>query len=176
MGTDEVGAHRDLPMFEHTDLESNHIRLLRPVPREIDEEVLKFHLIHVPFNPAHDQPAAVKYAALSYEWGDKTLTRHIEVDGRKLDIHENLWTFLERLHRCWEPQEYIWTDAICINQKVLAEKSAQVGMMGRIFEHAAEVLVWLGHGDFKSAHHEFRERLERIYPSRSSGDFERSCS
>ncbi|KAK3984904.1 heterokaryon incompatibility protein-domain-containing protein [Cladorrhinum sp. PSN332] len=38
----------------------------------------------------------------------------------------------------------IWIDQICINQGDAAEKSHQVGLMGRIYSSAAEVLVWLG--------------------------------
>jgi hypothetical protein len=42
--------------------------------------------------------------------------------------------------------EYLWVDALCINQAdVHTERPQQVSLMGRIFESADEVLVWLGH-------------------------------
>jgi hypothetical protein len=38
----------------------------------------------------------------------------------------------------------VWIDQICIDQKSLAERSAQVKLMGEIYTRAANVLVWLG--------------------------------
>jgi hypothetical protein len=40
--------------------------------------------------------------------------------------------------------KYIWADAICIDQNNLAEKAAQVLMMGQIYARAERVIVWLG--------------------------------
>ena len=37
-----------------------------------------------------------------------------------------------------------WIDAICINQADMAERSSQVGSMGRIYSDATVVFVWLG--------------------------------
>jgi hypothetical protein len=39
---------------------------------------------------------------------------------------------------------WLWTDALCINQADLAEKSQQVKLMGEIYKVAVEVVVWLG--------------------------------
>lgn len=39
---------------------------------------------------------------------------------------------------------YIWIDAICINQQDLAERSAQVTIMGDIYRTAQMVAIWLG--------------------------------
>jgi hypothetical protein len=39
---------------------------------------------------------------------------------------------------------HLWVDAICINQKDLDERAAQVKIMGRIFSTANGVMVWLG--------------------------------
>jgi hypothetical protein len=41
----------------------------------------------------------------------------------------------------------LWTDAVCINQLDVDERSQQVAMMQRVFESAASVLIWLGEGD-----------------------------
>ena len=40
--------------------------------------------------------------------------------------------------------EFMWIDAICINQDDLAERSEQVSKMRTIYEGPEEVLVWLG--------------------------------
>ncbi|KAJ6789774.1 hypothetical protein PWT90_06479 [Aphanocladium album] len=43
--------------------------------------------------------------------------------------------------------KFIWADAVCINQSDMDEKSAQVGMMDRIYSNAVYVLAWLGPKD-----------------------------
>ncbi|PVH72592.1 ankyrin and HET domain-containing protein, partial [Cadophora sp. DSE1049] len=45
------------------------------------------------------------------------------------------------------PITLIWADAICINQNDVAEKSAQVTMMDRIYSSAVYVIAWLGPPD-----------------------------
>jgi hypothetical protein len=46
-----------------------------------------------------------------------------------------------------EKSRFIWIDAICIDQTNLAERSAQVIIMDKIYRQAAIVLVWLGKED-----------------------------
>ncbi|RSL73967.1 hypothetical protein CEP53_000556 [Fusarium sp. AF-6] len=41
----------------------------------------------------------------------------------------------------------LWVDAICINQSDLSEKTAQIGIMGRIYSQAHKVVIWLGPTD-----------------------------
>jgi hypothetical protein len=38
----------------------------------------------------------------------------------------------------------LWVDAVCINQLDPVEKGHQVAQMGRIYENAERVVVWLG--------------------------------
>jgi hypothetical protein len=38
----------------------------------------------------------------------------------------------------------MWVDQLCINQDDLVEKSAQVSLMGEIYQKAKRFLVWLG--------------------------------
>lgn len=47
-------------------------------------------------------------------------------------------------------ERLIWADAVCINQSDMDEKSAQVGMMDRIYNNAVYVLAWLGPKDAHS--------------------------
>ncbi|KAJ9659975.1 hypothetical protein H2198_002865 [Neophaeococcomyces mojaviensis] len=44
----------------------------------------------------------------------------------------------------------IWIDAICINQKDVAERSAQVRIMAEIYQQAFQVVIWLGEHDPQS--------------------------
>ncbi|KAH7402192.1 hypothetical protein DE146DRAFT_457811 [Phaeosphaeria sp. MPI-PUGE-AT-0046c] len=53
--------------------------------------------------------------------------------------------------------EYLWIDAICINQSDKEEKALQVAMMGEIYESAEHVAVWLGR-EFHD-HHDTTEDL-----------------
>jgi Heterokaryon incompatibility protein (HET) len=39
---------------------------------------------------------------------------------------------------------WIWIDALCIDQQNNSERNHQVRVMGKIYEMAIEVLVWLG--------------------------------
>ena len=59
----------------------------------------------------------------------------------------NLKEALDRLRKNgnpWMEHRYIWVDAICINQKDLAERRSQVLLMGEIYKRAESVIVWLG--------------------------------
>lgn len=38
----------------------------------------------------------------------------------------------------------LWIDAICINQRSIAERSVQVMHMGEVYTKAASVIAWLG--------------------------------
>lgn len=65
-----------------------------------------------------------------------------------MDISRNLFDFLDEYHRrCIRenrPSEYLWVDAICINQADVAERGSQVSMMGDIYASAGNVVIWLG--------------------------------
>ena len=54
--------------------------------------------------------------------------------------------------------EYVWVDAICINQQDLDERSSQVSFMAQIFGNAAKVYAWLGTptASFDLAYHALR--------------------
>ncbi|KAK3299463.1 heterokaryon incompatibility protein-domain-containing protein [Chaetomium fimeti] len=85
------------------------------------------------------------YHALSYIWGDPAPTRSIRVNGKPLPVAHNLHQALLDVHRTLgDAQEWLWVDAICINQDNSEERSWQVGLMGHIFGRAALVYLWLG--------------------------------
>ena len=68
------------------------------------------------------------------------------MNGRLFEIRENLFHFLVELQSS-TTGHWLWVDAICINQAADAEKSHQVNMMGRIYNRAQMVRVWLGSKD-----------------------------
>ena len=47
----------------------------------------------------------------------------------------------------WKKQQFLWIDAICIDQANQTEKTEQVMLMGDIYTTAVSVLVWLGKSD-----------------------------
>ena len=92
-------------------------------------------------NPPHQH-----YICLSYVWGSQAAQKTILIDGRLFHVRDNLWRFLNRarLTRITRP---IWIDAICIDQTNILMRNHWVQQMGRIFQEATGVLVWLGDGD-----------------------------
>lgn len=91
------------------------------------------------------------YQALSYVWGSeerpfKAVT--IDSDGKEqghIPLTKNLRDALCDLRDTKELESKIfWIDQICINQKDRNEKSAQVAMMGEIYQNADRVITYLG--------------------------------
>jgi hypothetical protein len=90
-----------------------------------------------------DIAKAIAYKALSYAWGDPKVTGRIKVNGVSIQKTTNLVSALAQLRQI-DNIEYLWIDAICIDQQNKAEKSKQVRIMGDIYRNAQEVLIWLG--------------------------------
>lgn len=116
------------------------------VQDRVDLKVLKVELVHM----SSADPKS--YKALSYAWGDSTMTKGVIINNRKSRITASLHSALFNLHvgvlAGKEESTYIWADAICINQKDNDEKTHQVQQMKRIYENATEVIVWLGAGNW----------------------------
>lgn len=138
----------------------HHIRLLylkpaidRDAPIEARLDVVHLHNELRPFE------------ALSYVWGHE-----VEIGGLRLqvqshnyesnamaqvDITANLAVALRHLRHS-DRARILWVDAVCINQHDVAEKTAQVGIMNRIYSQAQRVLIWMGpardHSDWVFEH------------------------
>lgn len=93
-----------------------------------------------------DESYPVEYEALSYYWGDPTPVEVIHVDEVKspseIPLHKSLYDALIGL-RSPTSERTLWTDAICINQSNIDERTAQVRIMHKIYQSAAHVVVWL---------------------------------
>jgi Heterokaryon incompatibility protein (HET) len=84
------------------------------------------------------------YDALSYTWGDPSITTTISLDGdQNFSVTTNLERALQDLRLEGEIRT-IWVDAVCIDQKNLAERSQQVSIMRTIYSKASLVRVWIG--------------------------------
>ncbi|KAL2686953.1 hypothetical protein Neosp_004500, partial [[Neocosmospora] mangrovei] len=97
---------------------------------------LAFALVVVPL------PKSPKYVALSYNWGQHTRTVTIRVNNFVVPITTNLYDALRRIRA--GGAQYVWADALCINQQDPDERSVQVQRMRAIFQKASRVAVWLG--------------------------------
>ena len=125
--------------------------------------------------------AHAPYTALSYVWGSRAneTTICVETDNdcgspniRSLKVTKNLYQALQYLRPAKEA-EMFWIDALCVNQKDLAERAGQVRLMAQIFRMAASTTVWLGPAADASSH--AMSKLQEwfsILQAQKSGDSE----
>ncbi|KAG0558621.1 hypothetical protein KC19_10G041500 [Ceratodon purpureus] len=93
-----------------------------------------------------------RFTALSYVWGDPSITESIDVNEQTVPVTTNLGAALRHAVFHWSstfpsqsPSTFrLWADAICINQKDVGERNQQVRLMGSIYTSAELVLSWLG--------------------------------
>lgn len=120
--------------FIYGPLQDKQIRLLRILPGD----TLAFQLYHVDLD--HLYP----YVALSYTWDAPIFSEDISINSHVLKVTENLHNALLTLGiQIRNTGGLFWVDAVCINQKGVAEKSSQVALMTSIYKRASIVLVWL---------------------------------
>ncbi|KAJ8124884.1 hypothetical protein O1611_g8757 [Lasiodiplodia mahajangana] len=121
------------------------IRLIEILPSVSDDQQICCRLETVRLSDDH------RYAALSYVWGDPEITEDIMVNGIILPVTTNLASALRQFRKAGFPEnedtgklQRLWADAICINQKDMAERSSQVILMRRLYGSASAVFSWLG--------------------------------
>jgi hypothetical protein len=85
------------------------------------------------------------YICLSYIWGAEEHGRLIILNNRAFRVRSNLHDFLRRgRHKERLLREWLWIDALSIDQSNVKERNHQVQQMGNIYSRAKEVLSWLG--------------------------------
>ncbi|GKZ32473.1 hypothetical protein AbraIFM66950_001926 [Aspergillus brasiliensis] len=116
----------------------DEIRLFRLFPGVDEESMVQGALEVVPLDEAPD------FEALSYTWGDVTVTADITVEDCIVGIPTNLEACLRALRH--QTQERVcWFDYLCINQNdITGEKERQILLMSRIYTSASRVIAWLG--------------------------------
>lgn len=103
----------------------------------------------------HRRDSAPPYEALSYTWGTQQYDQTIWCMGESLRVTKNCKRALRALRARRRASEeypeaerkghqYVWIDAICINQKDSVERSAQVANMAEIFRNAYGTIIYLG--------------------------------
>ena len=131
---ESAGSHSDNSAYQHeplTDLRS--IRILRLHPDRGDG-TLQVDLVPVLLDES------IGYEAISYAWGDTSCISIIKCGTKSMQIPESAYKALMYLRK--DPSHgLLWIDAICINQRNLAERNQQVQLMGDIYSKARCVLV-----------------------------------
>jgi hypothetical protein len=90
---------------------------------------------------------APPYVALSYAWGDPSLTHHIIINNSPFPVTKNLFDFFAAVGEHYLGNDLpLWIDAVCIDQLNFEERSQQVQHMAEIYDHALQIHAWLGPG------------------------------
>ncbi|KAK0334673.1 hypothetical protein LTR94_015956 [Friedmanniomyces endolithicus] len=130
------------------------IRLLK-ITRISQSDSLHCTMIHMDrYNLLHGPG----FIALSYRWGDESIigtmqlrnvfvhgTTEIAEDYETKELPQSTLDMLVELYKTERiTDRWFWIDVLCLNQAAILEKSAQVRLMGSIFELASEALVYVG--------------------------------
>lgn len=95
---------------------------------------------------ALDSERLPRYKALSYCWTTAEPSQQIFVNGEPFLVRPHLYTYIQRV-QLEQDDQWIFIDAICINQTDQDERSNQVALMGDVYREAILVDVWLGTED-----------------------------
>jgi hypothetical protein len=101
------------------------------------------------------------YTALSYVWGVPVFDEAIRFAHKTVTISSSLAVALYRL-RSTKHSIFLWIDQICINQLDIAEKEQQIPLMGLIYAHATNTVIWLGDEDGQDPNLAF-DTMEYVY-------------
>ncbi|KAI0012253.1 heterokaryon incompatibility protein-domain-containing protein [Xylariaceae sp. FL0662B] len=159
------------PLYKSLDASTDEFRLLEILRAKVrndddgsdgssGDEIVSCRLFTTPLSES------IRYAALSYVWGDASVTEDIIVNGTIVPVTVNLAAALKRLrnndilvdsetgdeadedNNSGRPRLLpLWVDAICINQNDIAERNNQVHRIKDIYGKAQSVISWLGEPD-----------------------------
>ncbi|KAF5020433.1 hypothetical protein F66182_7541 [Fusarium sp. NRRL 66182] len=139
------------PPFEYTPLDEGQIRLLQLHPAKHETENLQGELIVKSLNEltllknptCNLKENHVCFEAISYVWGQATLTEYLTTPQGSIPITASLASILRRIRDSADIKIY-WADGVCIDQSNVAEKEVQVSLMGLIYSSALRVLCDVG--------------------------------
>ncbi|KFY23917.1 hypothetical protein V491_02357 [Pseudogymnoascus sp. VKM F-3775] len=131
-------------------------RILSIFPGQGDAQI-ECQFLEVPIS------AEPKYSALSYTWGDPSVTSFVGIHGYVIGIAENLQSALRCLRHPLHIRSF-WIDALCINQEDDTEKATQIPLMRYIYQQSYLVTIYLGtYSDGSDTIPAFCERIERAH-------------
>lgn len=123
--------------YVYQTLEPGSIRLL--TPDQSTDGRINFSISHTELGYNHSP-----YATLSYRWGTEIASEHILIDGKTIQVTENLLNALRDLRYHMSHDLRLWVDAVYINQKDTIERNHQVQVMKDIFSTADITYSYLG--------------------------------
>jgi hypothetical protein len=122
--------------LNHEAREFRLLKLLKLLPYSSFDDDVRCDVFH---SSLDNHPP---YEALSYAWGDPSITANIQCNAAPYAVTISLATALRYL-RAKDGERIMWVDAICINQQDGIEKTHQVRQMRGIYTGAEQVRVWL---------------------------------
>jgi hypothetical protein len=138
-GPGEIDASSEIYQYQPLPSDRPMIRLLRIKPAELRASAVECDLVEADFD------SNLKYGALSYHWGPPEFDRRIICNGKVLNITPTLHGALRRYRQDRQRrQEFLWVDAICINQRDKAELNSQLLLMRQIYQNARYTHIDLG--------------------------------
>jgi hypothetical protein len=129
-------------LYVPLDENAQQIRILTLLPGSspaqirINLEIVQLSTEHVP-----------DYEALSYVWGSTEERVEVWIESESapqvLAVTQNLAEALYHLRYETQPR-VLWIDAICINQRDIPERNAQIKRMADLYRLSRRVVAWLG--------------------------------
>lgn len=178
----------------YSTLNQGEIRILELCPGRFDEDLcghphvaridfeyprIRDDLRHTDHAISLPDGAPLWYTALSYTWGPPVFDVDFHfIDKGFIRITSSLATALRYL-RSEHESVFLWIDQICIDQNNIREKEQQIPLMGLIYTHATNTVIWLGDegdGDPRLAFdllQQIRSRLQLFEGSVQPDDLER---
>jgi hypothetical protein len=120
-------------------------------PGEQGSLIPNFRVIDLQKHRLHEcTPEGVKYAALSYVWGDwiypkldnKTIENYVNegaLSPKRVNLPQAIIDAMEVARGVG--LQYLWVDALCIKQDDESEKDTQIGQMDKIYANAVVTIV-----------------------------------
>lgn len=136
--------------YQPLDQTIQQIRLLRLLPEGSDAATDIISCKICTFDVAQAPP----FSALSYAWGNTASEESIRMNDATYIVTTSLLDALRHLRRYFThptslsaAPDWIWIDALCVNQDDMDERANQVQLMASLYEQARNVISWLGSGD-----------------------------
>ena len=124
-------------VYAPLDHDKASIRLIRVLATRTHEGYIQCEIRHASIDDS--------YVCLSYVWGEPGDEHSIVVNDKIMRVRSNLFGFLGRARQNERLlEEWLWIDAMCIDQANVGERNHQVQQMGRIYSYATEVISWFG--------------------------------
>lgn len=140
------------------DSEQGEVRVLELLPGSGDD-ICRCKLHHLKLFDDDRRP----YETISYCWGDPYDRAYVVIDSTKVDVPASSEQALRKVRLSDRPR-CVWIDSICIDQRSLSEREAQIALMGDIYRGGTANLIDLGPGfdGLKSALHITQSLSEQL--------------